>query len=71
MFGAGTRPDDGPQAPVGNGRVIAVLAAREGGRVACADVAAEAAGATAALAATEGAYAVAVVGYATEAPRPG
>lgn len=67
VIGAGTRTDDDRKAPVGNGRAIAVLATPEGGGVACADVAAEAASATAALAAAEGAYAVAVVGDAREA----
>ncbi|MFD0690029.1 SDR family NAD(P)-dependent oxidoreductase [Actinomadura fibrosa] len=37
VVGAGTRPSDDPGAPVGNGRAIAVTAAREGARVACAD----------------------------------
>ncbi len=37
VVGAGTQPSDDPEAPVGNGRAIAVLAAREGAVVACAD----------------------------------
>jgi NAD(P)-dependent dehydrogenase (short-subunit alcohol dehydrogenase family) len=37
VVGAGTRPSDDPEAPVGNGRAISVLAAREGARVVCAD----------------------------------
>ncbi|MGQ5638901.1 MULTISPECIES: hypothetical protein [unclassified Streptomyces] len=36
VVGAGTRPSDDPGAPVGNGRAVAVLAAREGASVACA-----------------------------------
>src|SRR3954470_7445734 len=37
VVGAGTRASDDPDAPVGNGRAIAVLAAREGATVACVD----------------------------------
>jgi len=37
VVGAGTRPSPEPDPPVGNGRAIAVLAAREGAAVACAD----------------------------------
>lgn len=37
VVGAGTRPSDDPEAPVGNGRAISVMAAREGAWVACAD----------------------------------
>ena len=33
VVGAGTRPDPDPDAPHGNGRAIAVLAAREGAAV--------------------------------------
>lgn len=43
VVGAGTRPSDEPDPPIGNGRAISVLAAREGARVACADADAEAA----------------------------
>lgn len=66
VVGAGTRPDD-PRAPVGNGRAIAVLAAREGADVACADVSAAAAAATAELVGREGTSGLAVVGDATDA----
>ena len=38
VVGAGTRRTDDPDSPIGNGRAIAVLAAREGAAVACADV---------------------------------
>ena len=38
VVGAGTRPSDEPDPPIGNGRAISVLAAREGATVACADV---------------------------------
>jgi NAD(P)-dependent dehydrogenase (short-subunit alcohol dehydrogenase family) len=37
VVGAGTRRSDDPDAPIGNGRAIATLAAREGALVACAD----------------------------------
>jgi NAD(P)-dependent dehydrogenase (short-subunit alcohol dehydrogenase family) len=37
VVGAGTQPSDDEDAPVGNGRAIAVLAAREGAAVSCAD----------------------------------
>jgi NAD(P)-dependent dehydrogenase (short-subunit alcohol dehydrogenase family) len=46
VVGAGTRPSDEAAAPVGNGRAIAVLAAREGAALACADADAQAAGET-------------------------
>jgi NAD(P)-dependent dehydrogenase (short-subunit alcohol dehydrogenase family) len=49
VVGAGTRPSPEPDPPLGNGRAIAVLAAREGAAVACADRDAGAAEATAAL----------------------
>jgi NAD(P)-dependent dehydrogenase (short-subunit alcohol dehydrogenase family) len=37
VVGAGTQPDADPEAPIGNGRAIAVLAAREGAEVVCID----------------------------------
>jgi NAD(P)-dependent dehydrogenase (short-subunit alcohol dehydrogenase family) len=37
VVGAGTQRTDDPDAPVGNGRAIAVLAAREGATIVCAD----------------------------------
>ena len=54
VVGAGTRPSPEPDPPVGNGRAISVLAAREGAAVACADRDAGAAEATAALVRAEG-----------------
>jgi NAD(P)-dependent dehydrogenase (short-subunit alcohol dehydrogenase family) len=54
VVGAGTRVTDDPDAPVGNGRAIAVLAAREGATVACVDVNEDAAAATARLVEQEG-----------------
>src|SRR5271154_2287636 len=53
VVGAGTRPSADADAPLGNGRAIAVLAAREGAAVACADIDAQAAAATVALAEAE------------------
>lgn len=47
VVGAGTRASDDPEAPVGNGRAISVLAAREGAYVFCADRDEEAARVTA------------------------
>jgi NAD(P)-dependent dehydrogenase (short-subunit alcohol dehydrogenase family) len=62
VVGAGTRPSPEPDPPIGNGRAIAVLAAREGASVVCADRDRAAADATAGLAAAEGATARVVVG---------
>jgi NAD(P)-dependent dehydrogenase (short-subunit alcohol dehydrogenase family) len=61
VVGAGTRPSPEPDPPMGNGRAISVLAAREGAAVACADRDAEAAGATAALVRAEGRAAPVVI----------
>jgi NAD(P)-dependent dehydrogenase (short-subunit alcohol dehydrogenase family) len=61
VVGAGTRPSDDPAAPVGNGRAIAVAAAREGAAVACADLDEHAAGQTAAMIEAEGGRARVVV----------
>jgi NAD(P)-dependent dehydrogenase (short-subunit alcohol dehydrogenase family) len=62
VVGAGTRPSPAPDAPVGNGRAIAVLAAREGADVVCADINRAAAEATADLVVAEGREAVVSVG---------
>ena len=62
VVGAGTRPSPVPDAPVGNGRAIAVVAAREGADVVCADVDAGAAEVTADLVRAEGRAAVVAVG---------
>ncbi len=48
VVGAGTQPSPDPDPPVGNGRAISVLAAREGASVVCADREESAARATAA-----------------------
>ena len=47
VVGAGTQPSSDPDAPIGNGRAIAVLAGRAGATVACADLDAAAARVTA------------------------
>ncbi|HXP19368.1 MAG TPA: SDR family oxidoreductase [Streptosporangiaceae bacterium] len=54
VVGAGTRPSEDPDAPIGNGRAIAVLAGREGAVVACADRDRAAAEVTAGLVRAEG-----------------
>jgi NAD(P)-dependent dehydrogenase (short-subunit alcohol dehydrogenase family) len=61
VVGAGTRPSPEPDPPVGNGRAISVLAAREGAAVACADRDADAAEVTAALVHGEGQIAAVVL----------
>ena len=61
VVGAGTRPSPEPDPPLGNGRAISVLAAREGAAVACADRDAGAAEATAALVRDEGRAAAVVL----------
>jgi NAD(P)-dependent dehydrogenase (short-subunit alcohol dehydrogenase family) len=61
VVGAGTRPSAEPNPPIGNGRAIAVLAAREGASVACADRDRAAADETAGLVRAEGSEAVVVV----------
>ena len=60
VVGAGTRPSADPDAPLGNGRAIAVLAAREGAAVACVDVDRTAAEHTADLVRAEGAHATVI-----------
>jgi len=62
VVGAGTRPSPEPDAPLGNGRAIAKLAAREGASVACADVDRAAAEETARLVESEGGKSHVIVG---------
>ncbi|MET0903792.1 MAG: oxidoreductase, partial [Acidimicrobiales bacterium] len=57
VVGAGTQASDDPDAPMGNGRAIAVVAGRAGATVACADLRTDAARATADLVEAEGATA--------------
>ena len=61
VVGAGTQRSDDPEAPIGNGRAIAVLAAREGASVVCADRDRAAAEETAAWISDEGGEASIVV----------
>jgi NAD(P)-dependent dehydrogenase (short-subunit alcohol dehydrogenase family) len=60
VVGAGTRVTDERDAPVGNGRAISVLAAREGATISCADTNKSAAEATASLVRAEGQDAVVI-----------
>jgi NAD(P)-dependent dehydrogenase (short-subunit alcohol dehydrogenase family) len=62
VVGAGTRASSEPDAPIGNGRAISVLAAREGAVVACADIDRAAADETVRLVAAEGGRAETIVG---------
>lgn len=62
VVGAGTQRSDDPDPPIGNGRAIAVLAAREGASVVCADRDESAAEETAAWIEREGGSARVVVG---------
>jgi NAD(P)-dependent dehydrogenase (short-subunit alcohol dehydrogenase family) len=62
VVGAGTQPSDDEDAPVGNGRAIAVTAAREGAHVVCADRDERAAGETARLVGDAGGVATVAVG---------
>jgi NAD(P)-dependent dehydrogenase (short-subunit alcohol dehydrogenase family) len=68
VVGAGTRPSPEPDAPVGNGRAIAILAAREGASVVCADRDRAAADVTAELVRAEGARAEVVVADVADPP---
>ncbi len=67
VVGAGTQPSDDPEAPIGNGRAVSVLAAREGAVVACADRDEAAARVTAELIRAEEHEASVVVADVTEA----
>ncbi len=67
VVGAGTRPSADPDAPIGNGRAIAVLAAREGASVVCADRDPAANEVTARLVAAEGAMAVELIADVADA----
>jgi NAD(P)-dependent dehydrogenase (short-subunit alcohol dehydrogenase family) len=66
VVGAGTQPTDEPEPPVGNGRAIAVQAAREGATVVCADRDRSSAEETAAWIAKEGGAASVVAGDVTK-----
>ncbi len=64
VVGAGTQPSDDPEAPIGNGRAIAVRAAIEGASVVCIDRDASLAETTAELVRGTGSQARVVVGDA-------
>jgi NAD(P)-dependent dehydrogenase (short-subunit alcohol dehydrogenase family) len=66
VVGAGTQRTDDPDAPMGNGRAIAVLAAREGAAVACVDRERDAAHDTARLIEADGGTAAVIVGDVNE-----
>jgi NAD(P)-dependent dehydrogenase (short-subunit alcohol dehydrogenase family) len=66
VVGAGTQPSDDEDAPSGNGRAIAVTAAREGALVVCADRDEAAADDTAELVVAEGGEATVVVADVTD-----
>lgn len=66
VVGAGQRPSEDPDAPVGNGCAISLLLAREGAAVACADIDAASLAATVAAIGAEGGRATAVEGDATD-----
>jgi len=69
VVGAGTRPSPEPDAPIGNGRAIAMFAAREGAAVACADIDRDTAEETQLLVELEGGgrKAIVIVGDVTDA----
>jgi len=62
VVGAGTRESSDPDAPLGNGRAIALLAAERGAHVACADISESAAALTASLISDAGGSAIALTG---------
>jgi NAD(P)-dependent dehydrogenase (short-subunit alcohol dehydrogenase family) len=67
VVGAGTQPSPEPDPPIGNGRAIALLAAREGASVACADRDAGSAQASLAQIEKEGGRGALIVGDVAEA----
>ena len=67
VVGAGTQRSDDPDAPVGNGRATAILVARAGATVVCADRDQAAADVTAAQIRSEGGTAVTAIGDVSDA----
>lgn len=65
VVGAGTRRSDEPDAPLGNGRAIALACARAGAHVVCADVDEDAAAETVSMVETDGGSASLVVADVT------
>jgi NAD(P)-dependent dehydrogenase (short-subunit alcohol dehydrogenase family) len=66
VVGAGSHPCDDPDEPIGNGRAISVLCAREGAHVACADRDRDAAEETLRRIAGEGGQGAVLVGDVTD-----
>ena len=66
VVGGGTRPNDDPDAPLGNGRAVAVAAAREGAAVAVSDLDGAAAEETARLVEAAGGKAAVLVADAAD-----
>jgi NAD(P)-dependent dehydrogenase (short-subunit alcohol dehydrogenase family) len=66
VVGGGTRPNDDPDAPLGNGRAVALGVAREGGSVALTDIDAAAAQQSVDLVVAEGGVALARVADAAD-----
>lgn len=66
VVGGGQRPNDDPDEPMGNGRAISILAAREGAQVAVADIDAASAAETVARITAAGGSAVAVQADASD-----
>ena len=67
VVGAGTQPSPEPDAPIGNGRAIALLSAREGAAVACADRDAASARETLAQIEKEGGRGTVIIGDVSDA----
>jgi NAD(P)-dependent dehydrogenase (short-subunit alcohol dehydrogenase family) len=67
VVGAGAQPCDDPDPPIGNGRAIAVLCAREGASIACADRDSTAAAQTAARITEEGGTAAVITADVAQA----
>jgi len=68
VVGAGQRSSGEPDAPIGNGRAIAILAAREGAQIACADIDLDSAQETLQLVEAEGSSGVAIEADASHEP---
>jgi NAD(P)-dependent dehydrogenase (short-subunit alcohol dehydrogenase family) len=66
VVGAGSQPCDDADAPIGNGRAISILCAREGARVACSDIRESAANETLQQIESEGHRGFVLVGDVTQ-----
>ncbi|HYM35437.1 MAG TPA: SDR family oxidoreductase [Steroidobacteraceae bacterium] len=67
VVGAGTQPSDEPDPPLGNGQAIAILCAREGAMIACADRNEDAARITQTKIQTVGGKAIVLIGDVSDA----